>query len=508
MLLSNEAFAARLGIGLRTVAAWHQKPDLRPKSEMQQILDSTLAQATPSVRARFAVLTGNSAEADSQPVEDKATADAELRLDNNRNISQACERLDQVADWQPGTARREVTIRLARLDARSLKDRASHRERIGWQRVAAAMRDYYGVSPQGYGRYAARYGDTEIPTSILVHRDWLDLALPLDEAHDRIILANAASDYHLTLDREATDAAAQRLAETLLTGTVLVDRPLYRLHDINIANGTISGGVEVIPFAQYALTTDLLEGELIDALVTGVSPRPGSLPLRDRYLPDTGCVLAIADRLCAGGSVALCAVARPASPHRGPADYLLLVQERSGDVVNAARRLTVLPRGFHQPMTDFQADARIGATLRREMEEELFGREDVDNTLSEKYVAEPMHPTRLSKPVYWLMSRPDRLRIECTSFGLSLVNGNYAFACLIVIDDEDFWSQYGGLITGNWESSSLRQYSSLDSDSLAALVQDPAWNHEGLLGLLQGLRRLNQIGGNRVNLPAIEWELQ
>lgn len=35
--LSNEAFAAHLGIGVRTVAAWHQKPALRPRPEMQQL---------------------------------------------------------------------------------------------------------------------------------------------------------------------------------------------------------------------------------------------------------------------------------------------------------------------------------------------------------------------------------------------------------------------------------------------------------------------------------------
>jgi hypothetical protein len=68
-------------------------------------------------------------------------------------------------------------------------------------------------------------------------------------------------------------------------------------------------------------------------------------------------------------------------------------------------------------------------------------------------------------------------------------------------------SRHGGLITGNWETSSLRQYSSLDSSSLATLVQDPAWNHGGLFALLQGLRRLKQIGGDRVDLPEIEWEI-
>ena len=38
--LSNESFAEHLGIGVRTVASWHQKPGLRPRPEMQQILDA------------------------------------------------------------------------------------------------------------------------------------------------------------------------------------------------------------------------------------------------------------------------------------------------------------------------------------------------------------------------------------------------------------------------------------------------------------------------------------
>ena len=106
----------------------------------------------------------------------------------------------------------------------------------------------------------------------------------------------------------------------------------------------------------------------------------------------------------------------------------------------------------------------------------------------------------------WLMAVPGLLRVECTAFGLNLVSGNFEFAGLIVIDSEDFWDRYGGQIKANWESSTLRQYSSLDSESLTELVHDPAWSNEGLFALLQGLRRLKQIGGNRVNVPTIEWQ--
>ncbi len=97
--------------------------------------------------------------------------------------------------------------------------------------------------------------------------------------------------------------------------------------------------------------------------------------------------------------------------------------------------------------------------------------------------------------------------MECTGFGLNLVSGNYEFASIIVIDDEEFWTRHGGQIEANWESSSLHSYSSLDSGLLTELIGDVAWSNEGLFAFLQGLRRLAQLGGNRVNLPAIEWEV-
>jgi hypothetical protein len=505
--LSNEGFAERLGIGVRTVASWHQKPSLHPRPEMQQILDAALEQAPQPIKDRFAVLVGGSAIAQVAPSEDGAASDAERRLATDPDIGAALDRLDNYAGWEAGTARKRVASRLARLDVRLLQDRASRRRRVTQRQVARAMGAYYRDRAGSHGRYGARYGqDIEVVTSVLTHPGWLDLDCPLTVAGDRLMFTSAA-EADLSLDEEAASAAVQRLAETLAMGTRLVDMPLYRLLDVEVGNGVIRGLVGVTQFVRYALTLDLLEGELIDALTAGVSAHSGSLPLRDRYLPDLASVLGVGGRLSAGGPLALCAIARPADPYRGPADYVLLIQERSGNVVNAARRLAVIPKGFHQPMTDYRTDARIGATLRREMEEELFGREDTDNTLGRQYAADPMHPMRLSEPMRWLMANPGALRIECTGFGLNLVSGNFEFASLIVIDTDDFWSRYGGEIIANWESSTLRQYSSLDSESLADLVQDAAWSNEGLFALLQGLRRLKQMGGDRVNVPAIEWQI-
>jgi hypothetical protein len=347
--------------------------------------------------------------------------------------------------------------------------------------MADALGEYYRDQAAGHGRYGAHFGDDggEVVTSVLTRPNWLDLSCALTADHDRLTLAGPAASADVPLDAGAADAAVQRLAEILVAGTRFADMPLYRLTGIGAGEGEISGSLGITQFASYALTLDLLEGELSDALTAGIPPEPGSLPLRDRCLPDLASVLGVADRLCAGGALALCAFARPADPYRGPADYVLLVQERSGSVVNAARQLAVIPKGFHQPLTDFRGDAKIAATLRREMEEELFGREDIDNTVNERNAADPMHPARLSPPMRWLLTEnPGALRMECTGFGLNLVSGNFEFACLIVVDSDDFWHRFGGQIEASWESSSLRQYSSLDDGSMAALAHDGAWSNE------------------------------
>ena len=52
--LSNNVYAQRLGIAVRTVATWHQMPARVPNSEMQQLLTTALERAPTAARARFA----------------------------------------------------------------------------------------------------------------------------------------------------------------------------------------------------------------------------------------------------------------------------------------------------------------------------------------------------------------------------------------------------------------------------------------------------------------------
>jgi DNA-binding transcriptional regulator YiaG len=59
-----EVFAAHLGIGVRTVTYWRERPGSVPQQRTQEILDAALEQASQGAKARFAQLV---AEAHSEP---------------------------------------------------------------------------------------------------------------------------------------------------------------------------------------------------------------------------------------------------------------------------------------------------------------------------------------------------------------------------------------------------------------------------------------------------------
>lgn len=398
--------------------------------------------------------------------------------------------LDRHAGWPLGKAREQVRASAP----------ASSRNRPNLPRsvIADALAGYYAPSTSDYHPYTARCGQLEVKTSVLTRPEWLDLVCPLTAAGDQITFEGGGTRLPAVVDERA---AVQRLADAGASGIRIADVPLYRLLDVDPRPGVLRGKVGIASFVEYALGVDLLERELLGQLAGG---RPGGMPLRDRQLPDVAAVLDLPGRLCAGGVLALTAIARPADPLRGDADFALLVQKRSARVVNTADRLSVIPKSFHGPLADRRADSRIGVTLRRELEEELFGRTDVDRSAGDRRVADPMHPTRLSAPMRWLVEQNGRLRMECTGFGFNLVSGNYEFASLVLIEDEEFWPRFGGDIEANWEAAGLRQYSTLDGDLISELIGDETWSNEGLFAFLQGLRRLAEIGGDRVRIPAVE----
>jgi hypothetical protein len=304
----------------------------------------------------------------------------------------------------------------------------------------------------------------------------------------------------------AIAAATARLASAEVDGTVMVNNPLYRLLDVELTSRGLAATVTTVDFAQHAMTTELMEGELIDAVnVTG-----RQLPLREAFLPDVRSAFDLDNRACVGGAAALLAIAR-GSQHGGRRDYVLLTQERSKSVLNTAGKVAVIPKAFHQPTGEPADEAPISVTLRREFEEELLGREDLEQLgrSGAHPQVDPLHAHHLTPPMAWLLNQgADRYRVECTGLGFNLVTSNYEFSCLIVVEDEAWWDRFGHLVEANWEAERVHRHSSLDTAGIEALVTDPRWGNESLFTLVQGLQRLAEIGDpQRVALPTVDSEV-
>ncbi|GHF15847.1 hypothetical protein GCM10017786_57110 [Amycolatopsis deserti] len=181
-----------------------------------------------------------------------------------------------------------MTARLPKT-RRELPIRQARRARVSRTDVVAALRAYYGTDPD-YSLYTAHFGGQALETSILTRPEWLDLNIPLNETTDALTLAPTPSEP--TAD-PVPEAALERLAEVEASGVRLTNEQTYRLLDVDIRDGLIRGTIDVTPFLEYALTLDLLESELLDALAAGKPIQPGSLPLRDRYLPSLTSVVTL-----------------------------------------------------------------------------------------------------------------------------------------------------------------------------------------------------------------------
>ncbi|MFF4275887.1 hypothetical protein [Streptomyces sp. NPDC001536] len=503
---TNEGFAGRLGTSVRTVAAWSANPNLVPTAEIQRALDTLLFQAEGDVKGRFALLIGNQQRVEGEHAAAGSQRPAQHRLAKDPHIAAALSWLESSFTWAPTSARERVAEELAALDPRTVEVQAQRLAQVTREQAAAAAWRYYQAGFGKWRPYKARLADQVLATTILTQDAWLDLAQPLgsEQGHFQF---HSGIRREMKISQSVAEEAARSLAESIEKGSQIVNSEIYSLTSLDIQGGVISGSVGVIDFVQFALTLNLLENELMRSIVSDESNRSLVMPIRNELLPDVATVLDFSGRICAGGALALTAIARPRGRGHDP-DYLLLIQERSGSVLNANRRLAVIPKAFHGPMADYGEDAHFSATIEREMEEELFGRTDVDSTVSDQLHADPMHPSLLSAPMRWLMDRSDSdaWRMESTAVGINLVSGNYEFANLIVIDDEEWWVRYGGQVRANWESSGLHRYSSLDTARLESLALDPRWSNEGLFAFTQGCRRLAEIGGQRVRMPSIKLE--
>jgi hypothetical protein len=394
------------------------------------------------------------------------------------------------------------------------------RDRLTRDQLVAALERYYAASSHdGCGLYRAHVGSHTLVTSVLTKPGWLQARIPLATPAEQFQYISPTVAHIPTplLEGELLDAAIDRLAQAELSSTVLVNNPIYQLLRVAVEPGRLQATVTLVDFATYALTMDLLEAELTDALtdLTGRMAPPTTrdrrlrLPLRDVHLSSVTHALDFERRICAGGPVALLAAARPGSrAGRRPTDYALLVQERSPTVLNVVGRLAVIPKAFHGPTVEPAAEADLSTSVHRELEEELLGRDELGNVFDQGLrKVDPFHTDLLSEPLRWLLDHqdPSAYRLEIVGFGVNLLTGNYEFPCLILINDDEWWARFGGQIEANWEIRQVRLYSSRDGAGLQDLMLDSRWSNEGLFAFIEGLRRLAELDtASRVTVPEIE----
>lgn len=141
---SNEGFAERLGVAVRTVASWHANPDIVPRPEIQQALDTTYEKASPSVRRRFDRLTRPPAAVTAQ-----ALRVAIAVVVRGTDVLLVCRRGDASISWQfpagvvkPGAAPEAVTVQEAHAETGV---HCAVRQHLGSRLhpVTGVMADYY-----------------------------------------------------------------------------------------------------------------------------------------------------------------------------------------------------------------------------------------------------------------------------------------------------------------------------------------------------------------------------
>lgn len=453
MRATQEQFAERLGVAHRTVSKWKERPTVVPQAELQQALDTLLESSGIGAQARFAALRDESA----------SSSDVDMTA-----LQPALRWLADQCAW-PVSPANAVRAQCAQPPRPSPDQRG----------ITAKLHDYYG-SGDSMSPLELRYkGELLRPLAVAAEPAWLEpRALSRgSEDHKRHWDAPPAT---IPWTSELQHAVAVKLAEVIRNDQRFYEGPLYRLTKIEWPNLYFDVG----SFTSYALSWDTLENE---------NDISGSR-LRKSLLPDLASIRNVGERHCCGGVATLTAIARS----RG--DYLLLVQERSQYVINRAGLLAIIPKAFHESSDGTGTDVSIWKTVLREIQEELMGREDVDMTQPlYSSVVDPYHPDLQAEPLGALLADNSK---DCTmmqtGLGLNLAHGGYEIATMVASHDERWWSRFGGHLKANWEASRIRQYSSMDVQSLEHLLTLPNWTDESLFSLVLGLKELARIDPDRV----------
>jgi hypothetical protein len=301
--MTNEAFAERLGAAVRTVAKWHANAEMTLKLEMQQALDVLLEQSPDAAQERFWAWRERAVES-----RDADIGEWRSRLAQAQHLHGPLAWLRAYAE-DDATLEETVAAHAARLRADQVPQRGHVDDADPGRTGVEHLQQFYR---EGVGRHAfleVVLDGRPLSTSMLTTSQWLGARAELADDDGRFGYDPTPPPI-LRPEVGSVAAATRRLGEILAHETRFIDGELYRLTRVDVGPAGIEADFAIGSFAQYALTWDLLETELVHA-----GP-DDDLPLREQLLPDIRSILTPASRLCMGGVLALTAFARPATKRR------------------------------------------------------------------------------------------------------------------------------------------------------------------------------------------------
>lgn len=471
---------------------------------MQEIADEPLAKSSSLLRSIKGWEAGGHAPDLSHQRILKAVFDAYPPAASTRASSRELATIDFVTHLAAQSGRaigevyQQVATRADELNAEptSLRLQRQHqRQNMSCNDLADAVFEYYDAADQCY---RSSITGTEVTLPILVQPEWTSMNVDMNDGDSGVFDATAPGAIEL-VGEPMFRAAVERLADAEANSKVFYDNPTYRLIDPRASRDRLIPRFGQARFADFAIGCGLMEAELASSLTDS-----SGTPIRDELLPTTNAALDFDSYVCAGGPVSLFAAARPAAGSR-PADYALFLQVRGARVMDISGRLSTIPKGWHEPAGEIAAQADLRSTLLRELEEELLGAKELELITDEsRRTADPLHARARSTAMKPFLTGAEGFHVRSTGFGINLLSGTFEAPCLIAVDDEAWWEEYGHMIGGNWETSEIEIYSSANSAGLARLAADPRWVFEGLFSLLEGLRVLREVGDpTRVDLPVV-----
>jgi hypothetical protein len=362
------------------------------------------------------------------------------------------------------------------------------------RRPARALRSYYGPVDSGLSSFDAIVGDQQIETTIYTTAERVGMVEPTKDIDTELVEACGGLIAH-----PDPRYALQTLKDLRCGGGRVWNAPLYRLQAATF-EGPLRLSFSVSDYFSTRFSTGLVEDELLDSLSRSDRTSDGTaeLRIRDRLL-GRGTLLNFEDRLCPGGVVGLCAFARSKEN-----DFCIPIGARSSHVARGRGLLSVVPLGFHQSSVIDAEHAQIYWSLLRELYEELLRGKDVppasEHVSCDWFCDE--HPAMRA-----LRNGEFGSTVDCTGFGIDLLDGAYIAANLVTVPDARYWDEFGVATQSTWEYNSLQTVSSKDADGIARLLTQSSWANTALFCFVEGLLALAVRYPERVRLPPLRRSL-